>query len=159
MVVQEFIVSKTNNGAPFDVRIHVLKDDKGSWNIANIYPRIGSVDGITSNLSSGGSTSTWASFFRNEFPEYEWKDFNKELMGFSIEFCKFFQNKLERDVNEIAIDIGIDRNAMKIVFFEINVNIPGCRFHTLEAAFYIVSYAEYVAKEHRRKVFFEKIKK
>ena len=151
MVVQEFIVSKTKFGAPFDIRIHVLKDDKGEWNIANIYPRIGSIEGITSNLSSGGSTSTWANFFKHEFPEYEWKDFNKMLMEFSIEFCKFFQVELDRNVNEIAIDIGIDRNKMKLVFFEINVNIPGCRFHTLEAAYYIVSYAEFLVKEERRK--------
>lgn len=151
MVVQQFILSKTRVGAPFDIRIHVLKDSKGEWNIANIYPRIGGVEGITSNLSNGGSTSTWAAFFKNEFPEYEWKDFNKELMNFSISFSNFFQGKLDRNINEIAIDIGIDRPTMQIVFFEINVNIPGCRFHTLEAAFYIVSYAEYLAKKDRKK--------
>ena len=151
MVVQEFIESKTKHGAPFDVRIHILKDDKGEWNVANIYPRIGSVEGITSNLSSGGSTSTWASFFKHEFPEYEWKDFNRTLMEFSVEFCKFFETEINRSVNEIAIDIGIDRNKMQLMFFEINVNIPGCRFHTLEAAYYIVSYAEFLVKEARRK--------
>lgn len=73
-------------------------------------------------------------------------------MDFSIEFAEYFQEQLSERVNEIAIDIGIDRNDMNLYLFEINANIPGARFHTLEAAYYIVSYAEYLVKEYRRQL-------
>lgn len=74
IVLQKFIKSQTIAGEPFDVRIHVLKNGEGKWRIANIYPRKGNIDGVTSNLSGGGSTSTWAQFFNNEFQNMNGKD-------------------------------------------------------------------------------------
>ena len=146
IVVQKFIESKTAQGAPFDIRIHVLKDAKAEWNIANIYPRLGGVGGVTSNLSGGGSTTSWIKFFKDQFSEFEYTLVNQEIRNFAILFSEFFEEALQTPLNEIAIDIGIDRETVQVYLFEANVNKPGCRNHVLEAAFYIVAYAEYLAK-------------
>lgn len=147
VVVQKFIESKTKEGAPFDIRIHLLKNAKAEWNIANIYPRLGGVGGVTSNLSGGGSTTSWLQFFQNQFEDFDYVVANDGIRDFSIQFADFFQDALQAPLNEIAIDIGIDRETMQIYLFEANVNKPGCRNHVLEAAFYMVDYAEHLAKK------------
>lgn len=146
IVVQKFIESKTEQGSPFDIRIHVLKNAKAEWNIANIYPRLGKVGGVTSNLSGGGSTTSWITFFKDQFSDYEFALVNEEIRNFALLFADFFEEALQTPLNEIAIDIGIDRETVQVFLFEANVNKPGSRNHVLEAAFYIVAYAEYLAK-------------
>lgn len=158
VVIQKFIESKTKEGSPFDIRIHVLKNAEAEWKIANIYPRLGAVGAVTSNLSGGGSTTSWMHFFTNQFEEYDYQEVNSVIREFSVQFADFFEEALQAPLNEIAIDIGIDRDTMEFYLFEANVNKPGCRNHILEASFYMVDYAEYLAKQGLMRKYKEKQK-
>ncbi|MFT4363815.1 YheC/YheD family protein [Staphylococcus aureus] len=40
-ICQKFIESKTKEDTPFDIRLHVRKNEKGQWKKVKIYPKIG----------------------------------------------------------------------------------------------------------------------
>lgn len=147
-LVQPFISCKTKEGSPFDFRIHVQKNGSGDWAITLIYPRIGSVDGVISNVSSGGYIAKLESFLEREYG-FEGYDIKRILEKFAVQFSKKFDDMYENRLDELGIDIGIDENK-KLWIYEVNWR-PGSVYRGLDAAMNTIPYAAYLAKNYSLK--------
>lgn len=118
-LVQPFITCKTKSGHVFDFRLHVQKNGRGEWVITAIYPRIGKLGSVTSNMGSGGYTAYTENFLQSEFDE-KWFDVYQRLKMFALTFPKHFDTLYEnRSFDELGIDVGIDED-LKLWLFEVN---------------------------------------
>lgn len=150
-LVQRFISCQIKSGQVYDLRLHVQKNGEGKWVITAIYPRVGTVGTITSNMGGGGYTCYLDILLKNEF-EDSWFDMKKTLEHFSISFATHFDSLYE-DVSfdELGIDVGIDEN-QKLWLFEVNWR-PGAPMIfncELDVARNTVLYAKYLATNSKR---------
>ncbi|MGE7917598.1 YheC/YheD family protein [Viridibacillus sp. NPDC093762] len=146
-LVQPYISSRTKDGLPFDFRIHVQKNGSGTWVTTLIYPRIGSKDGIISNISSGGYTGNLEDFFKREYG-LKGYDIQKTLEHFAARFPKKFEAMYKKQLDELGIDIGIDENK-KIWIYEVNWR-PGYGHRGFAAAMNTIPYAAYLAIQKKK---------
>lgn len=144
-IAQPFIDSKTRQGDPFDVRLHVRKDINGNWRNAAIYPRIGIGKGITSNISQGGGVSPLNSFLKSKFGE-KWTDVKKNIVDVSQWFPKKFEELYDYDFDSFGIDFGIDSNG-KLWLFEVNT-FPGAKYFFAEDTELRAQYYKYCAERY-----------
>lgn len=77
-VAQHFINSKTKDGSPFDIRVHVRKVSNHNWRKVAMYPRIGIYINITSNVNSGGAISPLVPFLKKNFQK-SWINIKEDL--------------------------------------------------------------------------------
>lgn len=140
-ICQPFIESKTKDGSPFDIRLHVRKNENGKWQKVKIYPRIGLGKNITSNISQGGGISPIVPFLQSNFGE-EWRKIKDKLEH----LCKSFPNRFESlynyNLDALGIDLGVDSKG-NIGLFEVNT-YPGQQFFYAEDAEVRVAYYRYL---------------
>lgn len=140
-ICQPFIESKTKDGSPFDIRLHVRKNEKGKWQKVKIYPRIGMGKNITSNISQGGSIAPNIPFLKSNFGN-EWKEVKNKLEILCQSFPKRFESLYSYDLDALGIDLGIDLKG-NIGLFEVNT-YPGQQFFYLEDSEMRVAYYRYL---------------
>ncbi|GEL06285.1 YheC/YheD family endospore coat-associated protein [Rummeliibacillus stabekisii] len=143
-LVQPYISSRTKDGFPFDFRIHMQKNGYGEWAITLIYPRIGSDDGIISNISAGGYIGKLETFLEKEYGEESY-DILRMLEQFPKRFLQKFEALYNNQFDELGIDIGIDENK-RLWIFEVNWR-PGLVYRELDAAMNTIPYAAYLANQ------------
>ncbi|WP_046178383.1 YheC/YheD family protein [Domibacillus tundrae] len=149
-IAQPFLSCRLNTGHVYDLRLHVQKNGMGEWVITSIYPRIGPIGSITSNMGSGGYTGYLDDILKKEFPD-SWREMQTEVERFAIDFSTHFES-LYHDVlfDELGIDVGIDEN-QKLWLFEVNWR-PGepvifnCE---LDVARNTILYAKYLAERKK----------
>lgn len=90
-IAQPFISCKLKSGHVYDLRLHVQKNGEGEWVITSIYPRIGPLASITSNIGSGGYTGYLDDLLKTEFPD-SWREVQKEVERFAIDFSNHFES-------------------------------------------------------------------
>ncbi|PID14534.1 alpha-L-glutamate ligase [Sporosarcina sp. P34] len=122
------------------------KDGEGKWMISIIYPRIGTMDRVTSNISRGGSMGTFRSFLEREFGD-ERRNMRRTLEKFAERFTNEFESTFDIEFDELGIDIGVDENN-KLWIFEVNWR-PGNEELAFNIAKNLVPYAVYVASQHK----------
>lgn len=145
-IVQPFISCRLKSGNVYDLRLHVQKNGEGEWVITSIYPRIGPIGSIISNIGSGGYTGYLDDILKKEFPDC-WREVKERLERFALDFAHHFES-LYKDVlfDELGIDIGLD-DQQKMWLFEVNWR-PGepilfnCE---LDVARNTILYAKYLA--------------
>ncbi|MEI4769154.1 YheC/YheD family protein [Psychrobacillus sp. FJAT-51614] len=149
-IIQKFISSRIKSGQVFDFRLHVQKNGEGEWVTTSIYPRVGPVGSITSNLGNGGFTAFPDPFLQIEF-DNEWFDVKKTLEYFSVSFSKHFDS-LYGDfyLDELGIDVGMDEN-QRIWLFEVNwrPGIPVIFNGELDVAKNTIQYAKFLANNNK----------
>lgn len=147
--VQQFISSKTLSGHVFDIRLHVQKNGEGKWVITSIYPRIGRLGSITSNIRSGGSSTYLDIFLKNEFGSY-WYDMKRYLEQFALSFTNHFDSLYDNELDELGVDVGIDEN-QRLWLFEVNWRPgPPMIFNVeLDVAKNTIRYAKYLADTNK----------
>jgi hypothetical protein len=146
-LVQQFISSQTKSGHVFDFRLHVQKNGEGKWVITSIYPRIGRLGSITSNM---GSYSTYLDIFlKTEFGD-SWHDIQRDLEQFAISFSNHFDSLYDSELDELGIDVGIDAN-QKLWLFEVNwrPGLPIIYNVGLDVAKNTILYARYLADTNK----------
>lgn len=145
-ILQPYIVSRTKNGNPFDVRIHIFQAPKNSF-YPVIYARVGNANGVISNLHGGGHAVHGVPFLKGEFGD-DWKVLYDKLVYIGKNFPKYFQSFFKEKFFAIALDVGIQRreNSYDIKFFEINSRSPGMSFIEKESAFASLEYLQYLGK-------------
>jgi hypothetical protein len=150
-LIQPFITCKIKSGNVYDFRLHVQKNGVGKWVITSIYPRIGQLGTITSNMASGGYTAYLKQFLKAEFGE-KWFDMFQQLKWFSLNFPIHFDSLYKQDsFDELGIDVGLDQN-MKLWLFEVNWR-PGAPMIfnlELDVAKNTINYANYLATSHKK---------
>ncbi|MCL2678308.1 MAG: YheC/YheD family protein [Clostridiales bacterium] len=138
-LVQRYVSSRTNAGNPFDLRIHVRRGEDGEWVLVKIYPRIGNVNQIVSNLAQGGSAGDIKEFLFEEFGS-DWKKYYDELVTLSVTIPQLMQNKYDKMIDALGIDVGIDReNENELKIFEVNT-FPGAKNFPFEVAEVMMQY-------------------
>src|SRR5699024_7867830 len=142
-VIQPYIQSRTNDGNPFDLRVHLMKDRNGKWSIVRIYPRIGARNSIISNLHLGGSTCDLTTFLTKHITIKDRKTFTKSLRTFALKFADFMEKDQEDHFSELGLDIAVDENE-KLWLFEVNMNRINIANLTFEAANHAISYGKHV---------------
>lgn len=143
MLVQKYIESRRKTNEPYDLRLHMQKDDHGKWNITSIIPRVGPHDKIITNISQGGQLSLFDRFVAIEFGKNA-KEIKDKVEKFCYDFSKHFDILYPYNFDELGIDVGIDEN-QKIWIYEVNWR-PGHVFIESKAAKNAVKYAIYLAK-------------
>ncbi|CRK81104.1 YheC/YheD family protein [Neobacillus massiliamazoniensis] len=148
-VVQQFISSQTKSGQVFDFRLHVQKNGEGKWVITSIYPRIGRLGTITSNMGSGGYSTYLEIFLKTEFGD-SWYDIQRYLEQFAISFSNHFDSLYDIELDELGIDVGIDPN-QKLWLFEVNwrPGPPNIFNVELDVAKNTILYAKYLAESNK----------
>lgn len=149
-LVQQFISSQTNSGHVFDFRLHVQKNGEGKWVITSIYPRIGRLGTMTSNMRSGGYSTYLDIFLKTEFGD-SWYEIKRYLEQFALSFSNHFDSLYDSELDELGIDVGIDEN-QKLWLFEVNwrPGPPNIYSVELDVAKNTILYAKYLAdtKKH-----------
>lgn len=149
-IIQKFISSKIKSGQVFDFRLHVQKNGDGEWLTTSIYPRIGAVGSITSNLGNGGFTAFPDPFLQIEFGN-EWFNVKKTLEYFAISFANHFDSLYDDFyLDELGIDVGMDEN-QRIWMFEVNwrPGIPVIFNGELDVARNTIHYAKFLAANNK----------
>ncbi len=146
-LVQRFITSQTKSGHVFDFRLHVQKNGEGKWVITSIYPRIGRLGTITSNMGSGGYSTYLDTFLKIEFGD-AWYDIQRYLEQFALSFSSHFDSLYNESLDELGIDVGIDE-AQKLWLFEVNwrPGPPNIFNVELDVAKNTILYAKYLAEQ------------
>ncbi|KOP81479.1 YheC/YheD family protein [Cytobacillus solani] len=149
-LVQQFILCQMKSGHVYDFRLHVQKNGEGKWVITSIFPRIGRLGSITSNMGSGGYTTYLDSFLKTEFDD-SWYDIKRYLEQFAISFSNHFDSLYDRSLDELGIDVGIDAN-QKLWLFEVNwrPGPPNIFNLELDVARNTIQYARYLADKNKR---------
>ena len=145
-VLQPYIVSRTKDGNPFDIRIHARRGKGGKFELFP-YPRLGNINGILSNISAGGYSIPIKNFLKNEFGN-DWKTLYDQLINLGNTLPNYFQSFFKQKILAIGIDVGIQRcgDSYELKIFEVNHNNPGTRVIQIEAAFSLLEYLQYLGK-------------
>lgn len=145
-VIQPFIRSVTNDGNPFDIRAHLMKNGRGEWAIARVYPRIGARSSVVSNLHLGGSTCDLKMFLKRHITVENPDEFKKQLETFVVSFANAIERQFDFHFSELGLDIAIDEHE-KMWLFEANMNRINVQNLTLEAADLAISYGKHIVQQ------------
>ncbi|MDR1070193.1 MAG: YheC/YheD family protein [Gracilibacteraceae bacterium] len=124
-IAQTVVNSRTLRGEPFDVRIRVQRRN-GNEHYFDMYPRIGGVGKITSNIHTGGYSLPIKTFLQWEYGQAWWNIYTK-LERLGAEFPTYFQRFLNQPFFDLGLDVGIEKNSdanFQLCLFEIN-SFPG----------------------------------
>ncbi|PNK22560.1 alpha-L-glutamate ligase [Bacillus thuringiensis] len=150
-IVQKFISCQIKSGHVYDFRLHVQRNGEGKWVITSIYPRIGPLESIVSNMASGGYSTYLDVFLKTEFDKDSY-NIQKYLEQFAIQFSNHFNSLYENVLfDELGIDVGIDNN-QKLWLFEVNwrPGVPNIFNLELDVAKNLINYAKYLASKHKK---------
>jgi UDP-N-acetylmuramoyl-tripeptide--D-alanyl-D-alanine ligase len=147
---QPYIVSRTRAGNPFDIRIHARRGRQGKFQI-HLFPRIGSAEGIVSNISSGGYTMDTDLFLRLEFGDL-WPKVKQDLLDLGAVFPDYYQSLYKPVIFDVGMDIGIQKRngSYSLHMFEVNTYIDG-PFFEIEDAITHFEYFRYLEAQIIRK--------
>ena len=142
-LIQPFINSRTKEGHPYDIRIHVRRAQDGQWEVITLLPRIGMSNAITSNVNQGGAISQTDPFLQNVFGD-DFERVKASLVHVSTYFPERLQQHFDFEIDALGIDIGIDQSG-KLWFFEVNTS-PGPKFYNSEIGEAKAQYYEHIIK-------------
>lgn len=146
MLVQAYIETRTRDGRPYDIRLHLQKDGEGKWKLAFIQPKVGAKEKIITNVIKGGEVPPSHQFFRSEFG-LRGDEVMSKLSDFALKFTEHFEAQYKYFFDEIGIDIGLDVYE-HIWIYEVNSR-PGQSFLEGQTARRAIQYAIYVANKER----------
>ncbi len=144
LIVQQYVASRTAHGQPYDVRIHVRRDDKAEWQVGLINARIGSGTSIAANLATGGSLAKIKPFLSRQFGPAAARVYTR-VGAVAKNFPPAFQSLFPgRTIPTLGIDIGLDEQG-RPRFFEVN-NCPSAQFAPFNDHMWRVGYAIYLVE-------------
>ncbi|MEW4368700.1 YheC/YheD family protein [Paenibacillus kandeliae] len=145
-LMQPYIQSITEDGRPFDFRIHVQRGHEGTLQLTRLYVRYGEPGAVTSNLEQGGATAEWTQWIKQQHPQHA-DDYIARLPDIGLQLAHDIDSFYDYPLDELGIDLALDRQG-KWWFYEANT-APQTREHERERAEHAVAYAAYVSQRHR----------
>ncbi|WP_102271934.1 YheC/YheD family endospore coat-associated protein [Cytobacillus massiliigabonensis] len=106
--VQPYVNLRYEGNLPFDIRTLIQKDEKGNWREICRGIRTGMKDGIISNLSAGGSITSFESWIQ-KLPMPQREFIRKELDDVLTKIPIILEQKFP-PLFELGVDIGISDN-------------------------------------------------
>ncbi|KOP81620.1 YheC/YheD family protein [Cytobacillus solani] len=107
-LVQPYVNLRNENNHPFDIRILIQKDENGNWREICRGIRTGMKDGIISNLSAGGTITSFESWIHT-LPISQSEFISKELDDLLSKIPIILEENFP-PLFEIGIDIGVSDN-------------------------------------------------
>ncbi|WP_071393511.1 YheC/YheD family protein [Bacillus tuaregi] len=150
-IVQKYIETRTKEGKPFDIRVHMMKDGNGNWSFVNNYPRIGIHHAVISSTGNGGYIGGIVGFLKRNFSEERGKEIINEIETTALKVASTFEGFYEKNLSEMGLDIAIGKD-MKPYIIEVNVNKPGIVYYEFEVAKHAIPYAIYLANNEKTKL-------
>lgn len=144
MIVQPFITSMTKEGRPFDIRVHIRRNGQGEWQLVKMYPRVGKLGSIVSNVSQGGYIGDLQEVLQENFGDEKASAMEAELKAFATLFPERFQRGYDKPLDALGIDIGVDSSG-ELWMFEVN-SFPGSTGFEEESQSVAMAYAKYLAE-------------
>ncbi|GIO24193.1 YheC/YheD family protein [Oceanobacillus sp. J11TS1] len=143
-VVQRYIETRTKEGNPFDIRVHLMKDGHGEWSFVNCYPRIGVNYATISSTGNGGYIGGLEGFLNRNFNDKKVK-IKQRIEEISLNIATSFEMLYNNELSELALDLAIDKNTF-VYLIEVNVNKPGIIYYEFEVAKHAIPYSVYLAE-------------
>lgn len=147
-IVQKYIETRTIDGQPFDIRVHMMKDGNGEWSFVKIYPRIGVYYATIVITRKGGYVGNINGFLERNYGKENVYKLRKQIETLSTELVTHFESIYDKNINEIALDLAIDKK-LNPKLIEINVNKPGIVYYEFDVAKHAIEYAKYLAERDR----------
>lgn len=143
---QQFIDSKTKEGYPFHVRVHLMKNGSGAWRIAFVFPSFSLTpySKITNHENTFRGITKWEWFVHSQYGEELKGDTDRKIRAFAYRTARLLENRLGGGFHEIGLDLGIDGDGT-VKLFEANLGNVGMNFHEFQVAKYGIDYAIFVA--------------
>lgn len=148
-IVQKYINTRTIDGNPFDIRVHMMKDENDEWSFARIYPRIGFNYATISSTGMGGYIGALTGFLKRNFRFTNTDKIEQNIKTASLKIAYTFEKLYKERFNEIALDLALNPNT-KPYLIEINANKPGI-VNEFEIAKLAIPNAIFLAKNHKVK--------
>lgn len=117
-LIQPFLHLFSADGAPFDVRVLMQKNETGSWMHTGMALRLGNPDSITSNLHGGGKPLSVLPFLTEQFRADRAEHIRDRLHNLSEKIPPILESRYGR-LGELGIDFGIDTKG-RIWLLEVN---------------------------------------
>ncbi|WHY82231.1 YheC/YheD family protein [Siminovitchia fortis] len=127
-IVQQYINTRTIDGQPFDIRVHMMKDRNDEWSFASIYPRIGIHYATISSTGTGGYIGGLIGFLERNLPMKQSNKLEQTIKTVAKNVTNTFTSFYDERFNEIALDLALNTNAAPYLI-EVNVNKPGIISH------------------------------
>ena len=146
-ILQPYIVSRTKDGNPFDVRLHACRGAQGKFCLI-IYPRIGrNSKGILSNISAGGYTTSIYRFLKQEYGD-EYETVYRKLATLGYTFPDYFQSFFQTKIQAMALDVGIQRvgDSYELKIFEVQSIGHGTSFLEQYVSVMNMEYLQYLGE-------------
>jgi len=107
-ICQQFISLAKIDGAPFDVRILMQKDESCNWRVSGIESRVASKDKEVTNLAAGGVALSLQKTVELMGPQYDYQLIHDRIVKFCMEYCFWMDQMKDHHYAEFGIDIGLD---------------------------------------------------
>lgn len=146
-IVQQYIETRTKEGNPFDIRVHMMKDGNGKWSFVHCYPRIGINYATISSTGNGGYIGGLKGFLNRNFDDKASK-LQKKIKESSLNIAVNFEGLYRNELSELALDLAIDKDS-GLYLIEINVNKPGIILYEFEVAKHAIPYSVYLAEHDK----------
>jgi glutathione synthase/RimK-type ligase-like ATP-grasp enzyme len=119
-IIQQQLVLASINGAPFDMRIVMGKNEDKSWHCRGIECRLAGSKNKITNISRGGQALSINNAIRLAFgPTVNSNKIKEKLISIAEEFCRFMDTSGEHFA-EFGLDFAIDPQ-QRFWFIEANV--------------------------------------
>jgi hypothetical protein len=153
-IIQPYLHLSNHEGQPFDVRVLMQKNGRGSWTLTGMAVRLGNRGSLTSNLHGGGTAVSLLPFLLAEYGQ-SGKDIMHELASEAAYLPPILEAACGR-LGELGLDFGIDSSG-RIHLLEANskpgrtvFRLTGDRRAAKLAAENPLSYARYLLLTQRR---------
>src|SRR5699024_8476277 len=144
-IVQQYIKSRTVDDNPFDIRVHVMKNDKNEWEFVSNYPRIGLHYATIMAMNVGGYTGKLRGFLNRNYLDKHPEQIIKNIESVALKITDVFSSCYEENFNEIAFDLALDQYAEPHLI-ELNINKPGITTFEFDLARCAIPNAIYTVK-------------
>lgn len=107
-IVQEAAPLARYKGRPFDIRVHMQRDEGGSWNYAGDLVRVGGANAQVSNVgASDGSVHLLTDVLDDILPKTKVCRVQRKLETIGYTIADLLDSY--REFNEIGIDLGVEK--------------------------------------------------
>ncbi|MBC5637937.1 YheC/YheD family protein [Ornithinibacillus sp. BX22] len=146
-IVQKYIETRTKEGNPFDIRVHMMKDGNGEWSFVNKHPRIGTNYATITVFRSGGYVGELVAFLNRNYSQDKSSILVSKIEERALNIASEFDALYENKISELGIDLAIDKD-LNIYLIEVNVNKPGIVYYEFEVAKHAIPYAKYLSQKN-----------
>jgi hypothetical protein len=143
-LIQQTIPLATYQEQPFDIRMLLQKDEKGTWQITGTGIRVAGKEAISTHVPMGGRIVQFNEAISAAFGDHS-KAIGEKLEQTGLEIAKWLEQKQGYLLGEMSLDLGIESN-QRIWVFEANAkpqkfDEPDIRKRSLIR---LIQYARYV---------------